>query len=57
MPVEGRLDVLVNDVWGGDPLARWGHPFWEHPIADLLALHRGAVETHLITSWYVARIG
>jgi NAD(P)-dependent dehydrogenase (short-subunit alcohol dehydrogenase family) len=51
---EGRLDVLVNDVWGGDPLAVWGVPFWEHPLADGLRLHRVAVETHAITSWHAA---
>src|SRR5580700_171732 len=22
------LDILVNDVWGGDPLTEWGKPFW-----------------------------
>lgn len=28
----GRLDVLVNDIWGGDPLTEWGKPFWEHSL-------------------------
>src|SRR4051794_23741043 len=46
----GRLDLLVNDIWGGDPLTRWGVPFWEHALDDGLALLRQAVETHLITS-------
>ncbi|MDQ3742447.1 MAG: SDR family oxidoreductase [Actinomycetota bacterium] len=46
----GRLDVLVNDVWGGDPLANWSVPFWEHSLDDGLALLRQAVETHVITS-------
>src|SRR5215467_12104589 len=22
----GRLDILVNDVWGGDDLTEWGRP-------------------------------
>src|SRR5437773_3442952 len=26
---QGRLDVLVNDVWGGDELTEFGTPFWE----------------------------
>jgi NAD(P)-dependent dehydrogenase (short-subunit alcohol dehydrogenase family) len=30
----GRLDVLVNDIWGGDPLTQWGAPFWRHSLAD-----------------------
>lgn len=50
----GRLDVLVNDVWGGDPLTRWDTSFWEHPLDDGLALVRQAVETHVITSWHLA---
>jgi NAD(P)-dependent dehydrogenase (short-subunit alcohol dehydrogenase family) len=48
----GRLDVLVNDVWGGDPLTDWNRAFWEHDLDDGLRLHRQAVETHVITSWY-----
>ena len=48
----GTLDVLVNDVWGGDPLTRWDVPFWEHPLDDGIALLRQAVETHLVTSWH-----
>ena len=47
---EGRLDVLVNDVWGGDPLTDWSVPFWRHSLDDGLALVRQAVETHVITS-------
>ena len=46
----GRLDVLVNDVWGGDPLTDWSAPFWEHSLEDGLTLLRQAVETHIITS-------
>ena len=25
---QDRLDVLVNDIWGGDALTEWGSPFW-----------------------------
>ncbi len=50
----GRLDLLVNDVWGGDPLAHWGVPFWEHDLQDGLSLLRNAVDSHVITSWYAA---
>lgn len=49
---EGGLDILVNDIWGGDPLTTWDVPFWEHSLDDGLLLHRLAVDTHLITSWY-----
>ena len=45
-----RLDVLVNDVWGGDALTVWGVPFWEHSLADGLLMQQRAVHSHLITS-------
>ena len=51
---KGRIDILVNDVWGGDRLALWGVPFWQHNLEGGLSLVRNAVETHIITSWYVA---
>ena len=51
---DGRLDVLVNDVWGGELLTDWNSRFWEHNLADGLQLHRQAIETHLITSWHLA---
>jgi NAD(P)-dependent dehydrogenase (short-subunit alcohol dehydrogenase family) len=50
---DGRLDLLVNDIWGGESLTEW-KPFWEHDLGNGLLLHRNAVETHLITSWYAA---
>src|SRR5688572_9611967 len=38
---QGRLDILVNDVWGGDALTEWGQPFWELDLAKgLLKQHR-----------------
>jgi NAD(P)-dependent dehydrogenase (short-subunit alcohol dehydrogenase family) len=46
----GRLDVLVNDVWGSEHLFDWKAPVWEHDLGDGLRLLRLAVETHLITS-------
>ncbi|NUW41306.1 SDR family oxidoreductase [Nonomuraea rhodomycinica] len=47
---QGRLDVLVNDVWGGEKLAQWETPLWEHDLDGGLRLLRLAVETHLVTS-------
>ncbi len=49
---QGRLDVLVNCVWGGDPLTDWSHPLWEQDLDTGLRLLRQAVETHIITSRY-----
>jgi len=46
----GRLDVLVNDIWGGENLVDWETPVWEHDLANGLRLLRLAIETHLITS-------
>ncbi|GAA4235708.1 NAD(P)-dependent dehydrogenase (short-subunit alcohol dehydrogenase family) [Streptosporangium album] len=48
----GRLDVLVNDVWGGELLAQWDTPLWEHDLDGGLRLLRLAVDTHIITSHY-----
>ena len=50
----GRLDILVNDIWGGDPLAQWGVPFWQHHLEAGLLMQRNAVHSHIITSWYAA---
>ncbi|WP_250035069.1 SDR family oxidoreductase [Paractinoplanes maris] len=49
---QGRLDVLVNDVWGGDPLATWHQPVWEQPLDKGFRLLRLAVDTHIVTSHY-----
>ncbi|MGV9644033.1 SDR family oxidoreductase [Streptomyces sp. NPDC003333] len=46
----GRLDVLVNDIWGGENLFAWDSPVWEHDLDDGLRLLRLAVDTHAITS-------
>ena len=46
----GRLDVLVNDIWGGELLFDWNAKLWEHDLEDGLHLLRLALDTHLITS-------
>lgn len=51
---DGRLDILVNDVWGGQQLMELDKPFWENSLENGLRMHRNAVETHIITSWHVA---
>jgi NAD(P)-dependent dehydrogenase (short-subunit alcohol dehydrogenase family) len=45
----GRLDILVNDVWGGDHLTQWV-PMWEHDLAGGLRLLHTAVDSHIVTS-------
>ncbi len=49
---QGRLDVLVNDIWGGESLIQWHTPVWEHDLAGGLRMLRLAVETHLVTSHF-----
>ncbi|WP_435612333.1 SDR family oxidoreductase [Streptomyces sp. bgisy159] len=47
---QGALDVLVNDIWGGEHLFAWDTPVWEHDLDNGLRLLRLAVDTHAITS-------
>ncbi|MGR6920535.1 SDR family oxidoreductase [[Actinomadura] parvosata] len=47
---QGRLDVLVNDIWGGDHLWTWNTPIWRHDQDKGLRLLRLAVDTHLISA-------
>jgi NAD(P)-dependent dehydrogenase (short-subunit alcohol dehydrogenase family) len=49
---QGRLDVLVNDVWGGERLFEWNVPVWEHSLEGGLRLLRLAIDTHIITSHF-----
>jgi NAD(P)-dependent dehydrogenase (short-subunit alcohol dehydrogenase family) len=53
----GHIDVLVNDIWGGELLkggpAQWNTPIWDLDLADGLRILRLAVETHLITSHHL----
>ena len=48
----GRLDVLVNDVWGGERLFAFDTPVWEHDLADGLRMMRLGLDTHLVTSHF-----
>ncbi len=47
---QGRLDVLVNDIWGAEKLAEWNKAVWEHDLAGGLRMLKLGVETHLITA-------
>jgi len=51
---QGQLDIMVNDIWGGDPLSEWGSPFWELSIEKGLLMQQRGVHTHIITSRYAA---
>jgi len=53
----GRIDVLVNDIWGGELLTGgpggWDTSIWEHDLPAGLRMLRLAVDTHLITSHHL----
>ncbi len=53
----GRIDVLVNDIWGGEILtggpADWNTPIWEHDLDGGLRILRLAIDTHLVTSHHL----
>ncbi|WP_329104833.1 SDR family oxidoreductase [Micromonospora sp. NBC_01699] len=49
---QGRLDVLVNDIWGGDSMIGWNQPVWQHSLTDGLRTLRLSIDTHMITSHY-----
>jgi NAD(P)-dependent dehydrogenase (short-subunit alcohol dehydrogenase family) len=46
----GRLDVLVNDMFGGDRYAEWGKPLWEHDLDGGWRMMGMGVRTHLVTA-------
>jgi NAD(P)-dependent dehydrogenase (short-subunit alcohol dehydrogenase family) len=50
----GRLDILVNDIWGGDTLIDWRARFWDLEMSSVRTLIERAVYSHLLTSRYGA---
>jgi NAD(P)-dependent dehydrogenase (short-subunit alcohol dehydrogenase family) len=46
----GRLDILVNNIWGGDHLTGWNDKMWDHDLDAGLRILRLAIDTHIITS-------
>ena len=49
----GRLDILVDGIWGGDTHLGWGNPVWEHPLEASLRMIRLGIDAHLITSHFL----
>jgi NAD(P)-dependent dehydrogenase (short-subunit alcohol dehydrogenase family) len=53
----GHIDVLVNDIWGGELLKggppQWNTPIWKLELDDGLRILRLAIDTHLITSHHL----
>ena len=49
----GRLDVLVNDIWGGDAWQDWWWKitkFWKIPLGKGFGVLDTAINTHIITA-------
>jgi NAD(P)-dependent dehydrogenase (short-subunit alcohol dehydrogenase family) len=53
----GKIDILVNDIWGAEILkggpAEWNTPVWKLDLAKGLRILRLAIDTHIITSKYL----
>jgi NAD(P)-dependent dehydrogenase (short-subunit alcohol dehydrogenase family) len=49
---QGRLDLLVNVIWGADLLIEWNVPVWKHSLERGLRMMRLAIDTHIITSHF-----
>lgn len=50
----GRIDILVNDMWGAEtlkgPPSQWNTPLWRHDLQNGLRILRLGIETHVVTS-------
>ncbi|HMH05534.1 MAG TPA: SDR family oxidoreductase [Terriglobales bacterium] len=46
------LDILVNDVWGGDALTEFGKTFWTLNLDKGLRMLKQAIHSHIITSHF-----
>src|ERR1700676_2022949 len=54
-PIKRRhkgLEILVNDVWGGDALTEFGKAFWTVNLDNGLRMLKQAVHSHIMTSHY-----
>lgn len=58
---ESRLDILVNNVWGGyqrmehDGTFTWLKKFWEQPLWRWDAMFQAGVRAHFVASAFAAR--
>jgi len=50
----GKLDILVNNIWGGDALLEFGKPFWQLDLPKGFQMMERALYTHIITSHFAA---
>jgi len=50
----GRLDLLVDSIWGADPMIDWPRRFWEVDLTRVRALLDQTLVSHLLTSRHLA---
>ncbi|TNC29666.1 SDR family oxidoreductase [Amycolatopsis alkalitolerans] len=50
---QGRLDILIDGIWGGDRHLEWGKPVWEHSLEKSLRMIRLGIDAHIITSHHL----
>lgn len=61
MAERGRLDVLVNNVWGGyeqmveDGVYTWENPFWMQPLWRWEGMFQAGVRAHFVASQLAAK--
>ncbi|MBI9044649.1 MAG: SDR family oxidoreductase [Anaerolineaceae bacterium] len=48
-----KLDILVNDIWGGEGKTEWDVPIWEQSLEKGLQVLRNSTESHIITNHYI----
>jgi NAD(P)-dependent dehydrogenase (short-subunit alcohol dehydrogenase family) len=53
---QGRLDLLVNNAWGGNELSIGYEPFWELPLDHWRNMFTAGVRSHLVSSRFAVRL-
>lgn len=46
----GRLDILVNNAWGGEEVSESRGPFWERPLQHWEGMFTAGVRAHIVAS-------
>jgi len=49
----GRLDILVNSIWGADSMVGWGQSFWEIDLSGVQQYLNQTLVSHVITNRYL----
>ncbi|MGH8792362.1 MAG: SDR family oxidoreductase [Stackebrandtia sp.] len=49
---QGRLDILINNIWGGDQFTEWDAKLWEHDLDKGFRILRLSIDANVITSHF-----